>query len=211
MHPLVEKFTHRCPYWHSCPPLSHITDTSGHEDPRSWIVNPGGGLAVRRWIRGFHGNWALQWSIKPWDGPATDNLGYCFTHRGLNCLMCASGGYINWGLTGPSYWLLATKSHDLTLQPKDLYTHTMRQLRYRETKSECACVYFLTLVPSGQYCHPDSALVKQAEPDTFTCHTHNFTMYWNVPTCVPSSTLCWRAKRENVAAVFSSATVNACM
>lgn len=37
--PLTETFTHRCPYWHRCPPLSHITGTSGHGDVRSWVIN----------------------------------------------------------------------------------------------------------------------------------------------------------------------------
>lgn len=90
-HPQVEQFTCRCPYWHSCPPLSHITDTSGHKDTRSWVTNPGSGLMVRRWIRGFHWNWALQWSIKPWDIPATDNLDCCFTHTGLTAQCVPEG------------------------------------------------------------------------------------------------------------------------
>lgn len=72
------KVTHWCL---SCPPLSHITNTSGHE---VISCHQGDGLSSRGlWIRGQHWNRALQQSIKSWDRPATDNLSRSFILTGL--------------------------------------------------------------------------------------------------------------------------------
>lgn len=154
-----------------------------HIGPRGCEIQPW------RWINSLTGsNWnsCLQRSIKSWVGPASDNLGWDFTHIGLNMWCACKGSRLVFKTTpcwiAATAWSSSGRSHQNTK-------------RCRHTKGFTSCrqisTVIFTFVLSGQYDHGNS-LSKEAEPDTTP--TTPLLQDTEMFSLVLSGALCWHQK-----------------